>query len=460
MADDVEVPADEAMSAAGEATPVDDPSADADAAATATAEEAGDAAAAAAADVEAAAGEASKRAGPIRADNAAASRSCAPLALLAGCGSNDTDPGPGGVTVAEAKALDEAAEMIDARRPPPEALKEGASAAPSATESPAPAPPLRQASRLRPMTGPGAAGSAARNGCATCWACRSPIAGSPRSTCPAADEGAMPQGIHWCLGVPETPTARLGPDGHPLRDGAPDSFLPPIPAPRRMWAGSALTFHSPIAIGAAIERTSRIETIAEKDGASGKLTFLTLRHETHADGAPAVSEQQTLVYRDAPPPGSPPTPPPPGEMRFDDGDWDTVEWIVPGLPLLFRYSALTFNTHRIHYDADYVREVESYRGPVVHGPLMASLLLQLAARSFGENALRRFAFRAVSPAIADEELVLALRGPARCDRTGRVCGGRAAGDEGRAPAVQPSNGGSGLSTPNLLLRACAPADRA
>jgi 3-methylfumaryl-CoA hydratase len=178
-----------------------------------------------------------------------------------------------------------------------------------------------------------------------------------------------------------------------------------------MWAGSALTFLRPIAIGAAIERASRIEKIEEKDGASGKLTFLTLRHETSADGDPAVIENQTLVYRDAPPPGSPPLPPPLGGTRFDDGDWDAAEWLTPDLPLLFRYSALTFNTHRIHYDADYVREVEGYRGPVVHGPLMASLLLQLAARAFGGNALTRFAFRAISPAIADEELVLVLRGP-------------------------------------------------
>jgi len=119
-----------------------------------------------------------------------------------------------------------------------------------------------------------------------------------------------------------------------------------------------------------------------------------------------------LVYRDAPPPGSPPAPPPLTGGRFDASEWDVSERLTPGLPLLFRYSALTFNTHRIHYDADYVREVENYRGPVVHGPLMATLLLQLAAKAFGENRLARFAFRAVSPAIADEELVLALRGPA------------------------------------------------
>jgi len=229
---------------------------------------------------------------------------------------------------------------------------------------------------------------------------------------PPRDKGHLPQGIHWCLCVPETATARIGPDGHPLRDGDPASFLPPVPAPRRMWAGSALTFLAPVAIGAAIERISRIEAIEQKLGASGGLTFVTLRQETLADGTPAVIEQQTLVYRDPPQPGSPPMPPVLSAALFDESGWDAVERITPGLPLLFRYSALTFNTHRIHYDADYVREVELYRGPVVHGPLTASLLLQLAAQAFGENRLKRFTFRGTSPAVAGEELVLAMRGPA------------------------------------------------
>lgn len=229
---------------------------------------------------------------------------------------------------------------------------------------------------------------------------------------PSRDDGPMPQGVHWCLGLPETPSARLGPDGHPLRDGGDDTFLPPVTAPRRMWAGSACTFLHPLEIGAEISRTSRIEAIEEKQGSSGPLTFVTLRHETAAGGIPALVEQQTLVYRDPPPPGSPPAPPPPAEARFDESGWDAVQRIVPDLPLLFRYSALTFNTHRIHYDADYVRDVERYRGAVVHGPLMATLLLQLAQERFGDNALARFSFRGLSPAVVDEALVLALRGTA------------------------------------------------
>jgi len=230
--------------------------------------------------------------------------------------------------------------------------------------------------------------------------------------------GAMPQGIHWCLCVPQTPTARLGLDGHPLRDGAEDTFLPPIAAPRRMWAGSALTFHAPIRLDSAIERLSRIEAIEQKQGSGGPLIFVTILHETGADGAPAVSERQTLVYREAPPPGSRPAPPLPGQERFDDGGWAAVTRLTPSPEQLFRYSALTFNTHRIHYDADYVRKVENYRGAVVHGPLMASLLLLLAAHEFGENALKSFSFRALSPAIAGEELVLALRGSAEAIELG------------------------------------------
>jgi len=226
---------------------------------------------------------------------------------------------------------------------------------------------------------------------------------------PAHSEGAMPQGIHWCLCVPETPTAGLGEDGHPLRDGSPGSFLPPAPGPRRMWAGSACEFLAPLAIGDEVERVSRIEAIEEKQGGSGPLTFVTVLHETRAHGCLALRERQTLVYREPPPPGSPPVPPPLSAARFDESRWDAVRRLTPSAALLFRYSALTFNTHRIHYDADYVRDVEGYRGLVVHGPLTASLLLQLAARAFGENALARFSFRGVSPAIAGGELVMALR---------------------------------------------------
>jgi 3-methylfumaryl-CoA hydratase len=219
----------------------------------------------------------------------------------------------------------------------------------------------------------------------------------------------MPQGIHFALCTPEAPTAMLGEDGHPARDDSPDSFLPPFPMPRRMWASSKLHFHAPIAIGAVIERTSRIAGISEKQGSTGPLAFVDVSHETRSNGALAVVETQSIVYREAASWGQALSPPPLGEGTFSAEGWDTQRTLIPDARLLFRYSALTFNTHRIHYDAPYATGVERYRGLVVHGPLIASLLLQLAARELGENRLRSFAFRGLSPAIAGEPLHLVMR---------------------------------------------------
>ncbi len=226
---------------------------------------------------------------------------------------------------------------------------------------------------------------------------------------PAPSPAIMPQGIHFALCTPEAATAMLGRDGHPARDDTEDSFFPPIDLPRRMWASSAIEFRAPLAIGATILRTSRIVSIDEKKGSTGKLGFVDVAHETHADGQLAVVETQTLVYRDAADADAPLSPPEPGEERFAKSAWDTHTALTPSTPLLFRYSALTFNTHRIHYDAPYARGEERYRGLVVHGPLMASLLLQLAARELGENRVRQFTFRAMSPAIAGDLLHLAMR---------------------------------------------------
>ena len=226
---------------------------------------------------------------------------------------------------------------------------------------------------------------------------------------PAPEPAIMPQGIHFALCTPEAPTAALGEDGHPARDDSPTSFLPPFAMPRRMWASSAIEFHAPIAVGAVIERTSKVASISEKEGGSGKLAFVNVEHETRANGTRAVLETQTLVYREAAPIDAPLSPPEPGDGTFELAEWDAHRALTPDARLLFRYSALTFNTHRIHYDAPYAREVERYRGLVVHGPLTASLLLQLAASELGENRLRRFEFRGVSPAIAGEKLHLAMR---------------------------------------------------
>lgn len=225
----------------------------------------------------------------------------------------------------------------------------------------------------------------------------------------APSGGIMPQGIHWCLCTPDAANAALGEDGHPRRDDSADGFLPPIPLPRRMWAASEVEFLAPLSIGAAIERSSRILSVDEKQGSTGSLALVVVEHVTRADNAIAVREKQTLVYREAVAADAPVSPPPLGEGSFDPLEWQAQRGVQPRPPLLFRYSALTFNTHRIHYDLPYAREVERYRGLVVHGPLMAGLLLQLSAEWLGENALSRFAFRALSPAIAGEPLHLVLR---------------------------------------------------
>ncbi|MCR9181190.1 MAG: MaoC family dehydratase N-terminal domain-containing protein [Erythrobacteraceae bacterium] len=226
---------------------------------------------------------------------------------------------------------------------------------------------------------------------------------------PHPHQPIMPQGIHFALCTPQAPTAQLGEDGHPARDDNPDSFLPPFPLPRRMWASSKIAFQAPIAIGAVIQRSSRVMSVSEKDGGSGRLAFVDVEHQTHANGTVAVIETQTLVYREGASPEAPLSPPPLADVQFDPAGWNTHRVLTPDPRLLFRYSALTFNTHRIHYDAPYAQSVERYRGLVVHGPLTASLLLQLAAAELGENRLRTFRFRGLSPAIADEPLHLVMR---------------------------------------------------
>lgn len=225
---------------------------------------------------------------------------------------------------------------------------------------------------------------------------------------PCAD-ATVPQGLHWGLCLPDAPTAQLGPDGHPLRDASPDSVLPPVPLPRRMWASSKVEFLRPLHVGQVVERVSRVLSVTEKQGGSGALVFVEVAHEIATYGTLAVREVQSLVYREPSPAGSPPAPPPPGDALFDPTGWDVHRAITPREPLLFRFSALTFNSHRIHYDLSYATGEEGYRGLVVHGPLIATLLLQLAAQRLGDNRLKTFDFRGVSPAICGEMLHLVLR---------------------------------------------------
>lgn len=223
-----------------------------------------------------------------------------------------------------------------------------------------------------------------------------------RATIDSDDVGEpAPQGAHWCLCLPDAHTEALGIDGHPKRGG----FLPPIALPRRMWASSSVEFHGPIDAGANIERRSVIADVAEKQGGSGLLVFLSIDHNTLAGGSLAVTERQVIVYREF----SHTLPAPQGTGTPDLTSWHWHRRLVPSEALLFRYSALTFNSHRIHYDLPYATAEEGYRGLVVHGPLMATLLLDLAGRELGANRLSRFAFRGNSPAFAGEALHLVGR---------------------------------------------------
>jgi 3-methylfumaryl-CoA hydratase len=216
---------------------------------------------------------------------------------------------------------------------------------------------------------------------------------------------SAPQGFHWCLCLPDAPTAEIDVDGHPRRG----TFLPPIELPRRMWVGSDVSFAAPLPLGAEVERVSTVASVSEKDGSSGRLAFVEIDHVTSADGVVAVRERQTIVYREAAASAQAaviaaeaPTPP-------DLSGWMWQRRVVPSEVLLFRYSALTFNSHRIHYDLPYATEVEGYPGLVVQGPLTASLLLDLCARALGPDALASFAFRARTPAFAGEAIHLVGR---------------------------------------------------
>ncbi len=198
---------------------------------------------------------------------------------------------------------------------------------------------------------------------------------------------ALPLAIHWCLAPAAVPPGDIGEDGHPARGG----FLPPVPLPRRMWAGGELKFVRPLRIGDTVERLSRIADVTEKVGRTGRLVFVTVEHEISTGEGLAVFERQDLVYREAQTAAT--SPAAPAELRPADVSLGIDATTV----LLFRYSALTFNGHRIHYDRDYARDVEGYPGLVVHGPLQATLLANLAARLSDGRPPRRFAYRGVSP---------------------------------------------------------------
>jgi 3-methylfumaryl-CoA hydratase len=206
---------------------------------------------------------------------------------------------------------------------------------------------------------------------------------------------AAPFTAHWCLAQPVFPMSMLGPDGHPTRGG----FLPPVPLPRRMWAGGEIEFLDALRVGDQSTRTSRISDVTMKAGSTGQLCFVSVEHTVTSPRGVAIRERQDIVYREMT--TSQPTapakapPPPPSAQHRETHASDPV--------LLFRYSALTFNGHRIHYDRDYVTKVEGYPGLIFHGPLQAALIVEMAAKLRGGKAPKTFTYRGVQPLFEGSE---------------------------------------------------------
>lgn len=196
----------------------------------------------------------------------------------------------------------------------------------------------------------------------------------------------LPPAWHWLYFHDVVRASQLGEEGHPELG----ITMPPVPLPRRMWAGGSLEFLAPLPLGCVAERRSTVTAIIPKTGHTGPLFFVTVEHVVAAEGRDRVVEQQTIVYREMSSTAElPSAAPAPTDATF------SRHWPMNNTTL-FRYSALTFNGHRIHYDADYARSVEGYPNVIVHGPLLATLLLDLAAES-GHGALARFTYRAKSP---------------------------------------------------------------
>lgn len=205
-----------------------------------------------------------------------------------------------------------------------------------------------------------------------------------------ADQDPVPVLWHWLYFLPLARQSEIGPDGHPDRGG----FMPPVPQPRRMWAGSQFEFHHPLRVGDPIRRLSSIENISEKSGRSGKLVFVRVKHVISNDRTDeaALTEFHDIVYRDLPQAGAAePTP----KKAPETAQW--ARRIDPDEVLLFRFSALTFNGHRIHYDRQYVTSEEGYPGLVVHGPLIAMLLLDALRNELSDPEIAHFEFQAIRP---------------------------------------------------------------
>lgn len=221
----------------------------------------------------------------------------------------------------------------------------------------------------------------------------------------------LPELWHWLYFLPHARQSEIGPDGHPKRGG----FMPPVPLPRRMWAGSRLQWLAPLKVGDAIERVSTIESVTHKAGRTGDLIFVLVKHQISNQHGLALIEEHDIVYRDAAAPDDKPVAPTPAPR---DATWSKT--ITPDDVLLFRYSALTFNGHRIHYDRQYVTAVEGYPGLIVHGPLIATLLVDLVRQSIVGCTLKSFEFRAIRPTFDIKPFTVCARAELEKDPTGKT----------------------------------------
>ncbi len=216
-----------------------------------------------------------------------------------------------------------------------------------------------------------------------------------------APGAALPPLWHWMGWTPEAAMAELGPDGHPARGG----FLPPVPLERRMWAGGRLRFLAPLRIGEPLYRRSEILKVSEKTGTTGRMVFVTVRHDVHGAAGLAVEEEQDIVFIAMPERFTPPPP-----VSAPASEWS--EPVVMDEVRLFRYSALTFNAHRIHFDLPYATGVEKYPGLVVHGPMQAMLLMEAARARRGGAVPAGYRFRGVRPLFHFDALTLQGTGDA------------------------------------------------
>ncbi len=221
------------------------------------------------------------------------------------------------------------------------------------------------------------------------------LIGQFRATLPEVlCDAAVPPGLFWTLAPDALPPGDLGRDGHARLGIA----LPALPLPRRMWAGGEVRFLHPLTVGDMVEKDSRIEAITPKDGSTGALIFIAVRHEYRVEGHLCISERQDLVYRGDPVPGRAA----PVYPAAPDLGPPVAAMVLRSDPVrLFRFSAMTFNGHRIHYDADYARHVEGYGGLVVHGPLQAVAMMNLAAKVMG-RVPEVFSYRGLSPLVVGE----------------------------------------------------------